>query len=297
MARMAARLACIVVALAVSAPVSAQPKSDPTKAEMHADRARAARDAEQWNAAAAEYKKAYEYDAKPKYLFNIGLSYDLAGKQQEALVAFRAYVASDPNGKYVTTARAKIDELEKKIEKERQRASAAKIAAHLQSARKYHDDGRHDAAAFEYEKAYELTNNTDYLFESAESHRRIGSNDRAVAAYQAYMQADASGKFSVSAQRHIDALENKTVAPDTAKRPPTPVVVAPVEAKPVDKQPAKKKKKSNKWIWYVVGGVVVLAVIGVIVSSGGDDDPYYYYSIGAPDFRPAPVVPAGLYGR
>jgi len=275
----------IVMALACSGAAQAQ-EHDPDKAKIHEQRAKAARDLQDWNLTAAEYQKAYEYDPQPKYLFNIGLASDLAGEREQALLAFRAYLAKEPRGTYAVTARTKIDELEAAIAREKQEAEAAKLAEHLRDAESYRDAGRHDAAAFEYNQAYELTQNGEYLFEAAESYRMVGSTQQAVDTYEAYLAAEPAGKFAISARKHLDELEQTSAATTEPKPADLTTLDLPstTEHGMIESAPRKKK---TKWLWVAAGAAEIAAgfAADTIPSAGSNGT-----------FDGTDLVPVGLYG-
>lgn len=286
MGKIAKRLSCVVIGLALMLPAWTASAQDKAKAAHHEALAKAARAKAQWSVVVAEYTQAYKHDKQAKYLFNIGLASDFAGKKQAALEAFRAYVANAPNGKHVVTARAKIKELEEAIAASRSAALKATIQKHLASAKRYRDGGKHDAAAFEYQKLYELTKNTEYLFEVAESYRKAGAKVQAIKTYKAYIAADATAKFSITAQNRIKELEKPA-----ATKEPVPKATVPKSALAPDPAPTatitKKKKKKNKMLWLIAGAAVIAAGVAAdtIPESGSNGS-----------FDGMDIVPVGLYG-
>ena len=278
------QLLCVLVTigLASSGVADAQPASpNPTMAKQHADRAKIAFQTSQWDTAVAELRKAYDYDPQAKYLYNIGLASEFAGKKQQALEAFRAYLAKDGSGKYAVTSKAKIAKLEHALSTERNKAAQAKIAARLRQARTYHQSGKHDAAAYEYLEAYKLTKNPEHLFEAAESYRRLAASAKAIRTYKQYLAADSTGKFAITARKHIRELE---AADEPNETTTTPAITQTPETPTKTKTTPKKK---SKWLWVAAGAALIVAGVAAdtVPSSGSNGK-----------FDATDVLPVGLYG-
>jgi hypothetical protein len=92
------------------------------------------------------------------------------------------------------------DEAAKKL-KAQQRADRA--AAHYKQGKAHFDEGGYAAAATEYEAAYALDKITSHLFNIGEAHRLGRKLDKALEAYQRYIDADPKGDRVNEARRNI----------------------------------------------------------------------------------------------
>src|SRR5262249_36213012 len=68
----------------------------------------------EYNRAAVEFEAAYEITKDPVVLFNVGESYEKAGKLDEAIRAYEGYLAGTPTAQDREDVERKITELKKK---------------------------------------------------------------------------------------------------------------------------------------------------------------------------------------
>jgi len=101
--------ALALVAIMVTASAHADPDAAALeRAKVHFKQARALQNAGDYARAADEYKAAYELDARPEFLFDIGQAFRLAGAKREALDYFRRYLEQQPDGPGADEARKHV---------------------------------------------------------------------------------------------------------------------------------------------------------------------------------------------
>ena len=195
----------------------AEPDEVTARTADHFQQAEAFMKAGTYDLAITEYQAAYALLPKPGFLFNIGLAYEAAGDDQNALENYRAYLEQEPAGRASKESRARIAALERKIaaaaeahaEKE---AKAKESAAHVASARGHAEAGRHQEAISSYRAAYDLTGAAEMLFEIGAVLRAAGDSIGAIAEFERYRKEASGDARRVAALRHITELEQARVA-------------------------------------------------------------------------------------
>jgi tetratricopeptide (TPR) repeat protein len=126
----ALRAAALVVLVALPALARAQapqPKRDEAAARAAYDAALYHYNLSEWDAAIAQFERAYELSRAPGLLFNIGQAQRLKGDEAAALSSYRAYLRLDANAINRAEVEGRIAELERALA-EKQRKAAAKPA-------------------------------------------------------------------------------------------------------------------------------------------------------------------------
>lgn len=122
----------VAMAVAVVAALAARPGL--TQAQPDVARSRAAEHYKQGvvyfqrgehDRALAEYQAAFDLSAEPSLVFNIALCHDRAGRPEEAVAAYRRYLALAPEGDVAGEAREEVARLTILIERERAARAAA----------------------------------------------------------------------------------------------------------------------------------------------------------------------------
>jgi tetratricopeptide (TPR) repeat protein len=102
----------LVLIAFLSAAVNVAAEEPTTEAKEHYRKGTAAYNLGRYREAAQEYERAYELTLDPALLFNVGQAYRLAGDRQKAVIAYRSYLRSAPEGDRRAVAEAKLKELE-----------------------------------------------------------------------------------------------------------------------------------------------------------------------------------------
>lgn len=95
----------------------ASPAAQRAQAKQHVDAGIAALQSGDYDAAIAQYHKAYELVPHPAVLFDIAQAYRLSGRLQLALGFYRRYLADAPDGEQAPIVRAFIAQLETELAK------------------------------------------------------------------------------------------------------------------------------------------------------------------------------------
>jgi hypothetical protein len=104
----------LTVALVLLVMVSGARAADQGKelAKAHVRKATAAYNLGKYAEAAKEYEAAYEQTLDPNLLFNVAQACRLAGDREKAIMAYRSFIRSAPDGERRRLAESKIRELE-----------------------------------------------------------------------------------------------------------------------------------------------------------------------------------------
>ena len=122
-----------------------------------------------------------------------------------------------------------------------QPAPSAAARDALAQARQAHNAGRWQEAIDGYTRAYELTGDTDLLFQLGEVNRKLGQGVVALRFYRSYLAREPQGKHRDAAERAATSLESKGSAggPAAASTPaPAPVAATPPPPAPAKTPPA-----------------------------------------------------------
>jgi tetratricopeptide (TPR) repeat protein len=134
--------------------------------------------------------------------------------------------------------------------------------------------GKYREALTQYEKAYGLRQNPNWLFNIAQAHRELGQLPEAIAFYERYLfkVPDASDKEAVQAQ--IAELKKRQAKLEEEKKLLQPKQVIVYQQVKADEPPPKPWYK--RWyVWTAVGVAVAGAVVAGVVSTqaGGSNVP------------------------
>ncbi len=91
---------------------------DAAAAREHYQRASNAYDLGHFSEAAKEFEAAYQLKNDPAFLFNIGQAYRFDGKNQQALLAYRAYLRRLPDAPNRAQVESRLAELKELIDKQ-----------------------------------------------------------------------------------------------------------------------------------------------------------------------------------
>jgi tetratricopeptide (TPR) repeat protein len=136
-----------VVALFLSLHASvthADPKPDRAKAvaKQYVDAGLAAQSSGDYDSAITFYEKAAALVPHPVLTFNIAQAHRLAGRIDQALRLYRAYLEADPHGSQAATAREIIAEIERQRAEAARRADEARAAEARKAAQARTDQAR-----------------------------------------------------------------------------------------------------------------------------------------------------------
>jgi tetratricopeptide (TPR) repeat protein len=112
MSRAPALLICLIVGFGSPHPAGASPDRRVEEAKHHFELGRSHHELGEYDAAIAEFRKAYLLQPLSLFLFNIAQSYRRAGKRVEALDFYRRFIARDPAAPQCAEVEAMIAELE-----------------------------------------------------------------------------------------------------------------------------------------------------------------------------------------
>jgi tetratricopeptide (TPR) repeat protein len=117
----------VAIAGAQPAPrvVSAEDKK---KAGEHFERGRNAYNFGNYDVAISEYQAAFDLTGAAEFIFNIAQTHRTKGNKQAALETYKKYIAIDPGGAGVASARSHIEALEAELRAEEAAAAARKKA-------------------------------------------------------------------------------------------------------------------------------------------------------------------------
>jgi tetratricopeptide (TPR) repeat protein len=126
-----------------------------------------------------------------------------------------------------------------------------------------------DGALREFEEGFKLEPRAEFLYNIAQSHRKLGRREKAAEFYRKYLEfkPDASDRAEVEGFIHeLDRPVEKPPAP-VEKPPEKPIVLAAPDVRPAPSPPESAPVWKRWWLWTIVGGVVALgAVTGLGVA-------------------------------
>jgi tetratricopeptide (TPR) repeat protein len=107
------------------APAWAQPASASAEAQRHHERGTLYYDRALYEEAIAEYRKAYELNADPNYLFDIAQAYRRLGADEKALFFYKRFLSTHPDPQNRSEVESQVAELERKLGQPGQDATPA----------------------------------------------------------------------------------------------------------------------------------------------------------------------------
>jgi tetratricopeptide (TPR) repeat protein len=148
--------------------------------------------------------------------------------------------------------------------------------SHFQSAEAAYREGRYAEALRQFRAGYDLSPRPQFLLNIAQTYRKLGRFDEAIANCQRFLELAPESPLVPSTRELIARLQveraavaehARVTAPET---PPPP----PQEAKPaLVAAEAPPPRRSRAWIWGVTLGVVGVAAIAVGLGVGLTRDP------------------------
>lgn len=99
------------------------------KAKRHYGNALDHHERKEYDAAAAEYERAYSFYANPEFLFNAAQVYRLAGKTELAIGRYERYLELEPEGRGAADARANLPTLRQELAEARRAEDAKRKAS------------------------------------------------------------------------------------------------------------------------------------------------------------------------
>ena len=145
LARIVLGTTAAAVVAAPAAPAFAQKKIDKKKqAKEYVDAGLAAQAGGDYDGAVIFYQKAYDLVPHPVLHFNIGQAHRLAGRDEEALAAYQAYLEAEPGGVKAKEARGFVKEIEARlaVKRKQEAEEAARRAAEEEARRKQEEEAR-----------------------------------------------------------------------------------------------------------------------------------------------------------
>ncbi len=164
----------------------------------------------QYERAAIEYEEAYELLPTYKFLFSMGKTYVHLERNEEALSAFKQYLAeggSDMKASRRATVENEIKRLDAIVgQAENKKESEALYKKGLG----YYNDGDYDAAAKTFSKAYKLNANYMILYSYAQTKAEQKQYSKAIKSYRRYLTkggSDIPASRRSEVEREIAKLE------------------------------------------------------------------------------------------
>jgi tetratricopeptide (TPR) repeat protein len=116
---------CYLLACSLASPVIAKPKDKggAEQAQELFEKASTDYKLQKYEDALANFEEVYRLTNSPAVLFNIGQCYKQLNRLEDALKAFRSFVRDDPKNALRANAEARIQEIEKELEKLAQKGS------------------------------------------------------------------------------------------------------------------------------------------------------------------------------
>jgi tetratricopeptide (TPR) repeat protein len=192
---------------------------------------------ERFEQAAALWDRAHKLDGQPLYLFRQANALRLAGQGAEALLVYERFVATGPNEDMLKEARGHMARLRAKSSVER--------------AKNHTKAEEHTQAMAAWQAAYEQEPRELYIFEIAESARRAGLSNEAMASYQRFLREASPADHTEQrqqAEQQLAALRQQ------------------IEKKKLAERPVYKRW----WFWTAIGvgvaAVVTAGVVGAVAS-------------------------------
>jgi hypothetical protein len=143
------------------------------------------------------------------------------------------------------------------------------------------DAGRYADALRHFEQAYEMSQRAALLYNIGLAHDRLRSDEKALAAFEAYLAALPEAPNRAEVETRSQALRDAIARDEAAAPVPTPAETAaagqPVAASSISVQgtPSDSADKpsilTRWWFWTIVGVVAAGAITTGVVLAGGSD--------------------------
>ena len=236
--------------------------------------------------AAKEFSRAYELENKPTRLFNVGLAYEKAGLLQKASETYEQFLSLEREGSKAVEARARKLALDKQIatDEEAKSKAGARLAieedlqAINRAANEFLSGGNYERAAAEFEKAYQLGKDPEFLFDKAEALRLGSLAIEAVAAYRQYRRVAPEGINANEARQKQTELETSTLG------------LGPKQNATIDTKAAlgpAKKESSVSWMRIGIGlGAIAAGLAADLIPGSASNN----------SFDALDIAPVALYG-
>jgi len=282
-------LAIGVVAM-LAAPAVA---NDPKQSAVHAKQAKAYFDAKQYDDAIAEFRKAYELDAKPLTLFKLASVFYAKGDYKGAIEFYQKYLAADPDGLYAKQAiefstianKALADAAAQErsdaeaahaaaVEAEHQRKLAAATARVKQAEAYAHANAWSDAGA-EYLAAADASGEIAYLLEAAKAFRSAPDLVKARAALLAYLDKAPADPTSERVRGEVAAISRDIEKADADERERKRKADEAARAQMIAPPHYQTRTLSYRW-QTAASDVLASSLILVAFSDGNGNDPFFY---------------------
>jgi outer membrane receptor protein involved in Fe transport/outer membrane protein assembly factor BamD (BamD/ComL family) len=213
--RLASFAAVTLAVLAFSAEVRAD---DRTEARRHFKSGMALIAKGKYQQGIAELEKANEILPHPNVTFNIAQAHGKAGNIEEAVAAYRRYLASDPPDRAEVVI--VVEQLEQKLGKDKASGAAAEEGKQrFRTGMDLISKGKYDEGIRELEKANEILPHPNVTFNIARAQAEAGKLDKAIASYRSYLASNPPDRKQVEqivAQLEERAAEQRAAQPTTA---------------------------------------------------------------------------------
>jgi|GEM_PF-5847689 len=102
--------------VAFASPARGQPvEAHRAEARLHYARGVAEYNLRHFDAAIVEFQAAYRLRSDPAFLFNLGQTYRLIGRLQDALFSYQRYLVAEPDGRQAADARNRVEEIKRAL--------------------------------------------------------------------------------------------------------------------------------------------------------------------------------------
>ncbi len=154
----------------------------------------------------------------------------------------------------------------------------------FEAGRTAYDGGRYRESLAHFQRAYELSQRPQLLYNVGQAADRLREDELALDAFERYLSALPAAANRPAVEERIKVLREvlaEKQAAAAATQAPTPAETAasaPSLASDVDGYPTSTRDEgedesllSKWWLWAAAGGVVAGVVVGVLIASSGGD--------------------------
>lgn len=215
----------------------------PKVAEAEDKLASKALEGKQYTEASEGWKRAYQVNPLPIYLFRMAETQRLAGRNDEAIASYDQFLSRKPSGDSARDAARHVGQL--RAQKEDEKASA------------HFEKEEYIQATMSWDSAYKLDARPIYIFRKAEALYKANQTQEAINEYQRFLKAGPSEERELRQQAEARVAELKSGDGPSLQSP---------------SEKTKKPVYKRWWFWVALGGGAVTAVaIGVAIGRGPID--------------------------
>jgi tetratricopeptide (TPR) repeat protein len=164
---------------------------EPTDAPGFYARGQSHYDRKRYSEALEDYKKAYELDPLPAFLYNIASCYERLEKAEQAKYFYEEFLITNPSAEHRADAERSIEYLESLLEKDRSktpnRTELDIAASHYRKGEAAFIAKRYEEAAREFAAAYVIVPSNLGLYNIAQANQYAGKTSVAIDYYRRYI--------------------------------------------------------------------------------------------------------------